>query len=319
MVMLDILGGHFVGEIASQYEDLEFYGCARPNVLAAVFNHGTRPSAEDDVEFVRKVCDQEYCHLLCYTAKSNLGENASEALAREHRYGFLHDLAYKMSYADSTLILRPDCETWHLSPPKVEPVYIYTAHHLDDLIETVAINLLRGTGWRGLAVLDAPMIRRPFLEPENMPKSLRKLVPFDKKTILSYAADFELTYRQDPTNNEDKYLRNRVRQKLSNFDKKREIYDLWQKQKQLKREIDELVEELMPEDYEPWQRSWFEGLDENVALELLRAGTLRAGISATRPQLERFRQAILTYAPGKAFNLPKDRLVTFTKTDFWIV
>ncbi len=263
------------------------------DIVVAHFNHGTRPSSKDDANFVKKCAEERNLTFALGTAK--LGEGVSEEVARRARYNFLHKA----------------CETSGHTK-------ICTAHHLDDLVETVAINLLRGTGWRGLAALDAPMVRRPFLEPEDMPKSLRKLVPFDKKTILRYAADFEITYRQDPTNNEDSYLRNRVRKKLSNFDKKHEIYALWQKQKKLKREIDELVGELMPEGDEPWQRSWFEGLDEKVALELLRAGTLRAGISATRPQLERFYQAILTYAPGKAFNLPKDELVTFTKTDFFI-
>ena len=65
-----------------------------------------------------------------------------------------------------------------------------------------------------------------------------------------------------------------------------------------------------------WQRTWFTKLDQNIALELLRAGTLRANISATRPQLENFRQAILTYAPGKYFNLPNNHLIKLTKTMF---
>lgn len=261
------------------------------NILVAHFDHGTRPSSMKDAEFVKATCEEKNLPVVVATAQ--LGENVSEAAARAARYEFLFQLSSKHQNAE-----------------------IYTAHHLDDLIESVAINLLRGTGWRGLAVLDMPGVRRPFLEPKCAPEVLQKLVPCDKKAIQKYAAKHKINYRQDPTNHEDNYLRNRLRSKLSDFPHKKEIFDLWQKQKELKRLIDGMIEELLPGDDEVWQRSWFENLDETIALELLRAGTLRAQISATRPQLRDFYQAILTYAPGKAFNLPGDKLVRFTKTSF---
>lgn len=318
MVMLDIFGDYFVKEIVDQYEDLMIYGCARPKVIAATLDHGTRPSAKDDVFFVRKIIKQKYRGLPVFTSEANLGENVSEAEAREARYDFLYALVENMQGLNMLLTTRPDFDESQLEPPTQEPVFIYTAHHLDDLVETVAINLLRGTGWRGLAALDAPGIRRPFLEPEYLPEFLRKWAPFDKKAICKLAADFDVVFRQDPTNNENNYLRNRVREKLKDFSTKQEIYELWRKQKKLRAEIDKIVMELLPEKGKAWQRKWFEGLDEKVAMEILRAGTLRAGISATRPQLEGFRQAILTYAPGKSFNLPGDRLVKFTKNEFYL-
>lgn len=113
-------------------------------------------------------------------------------------------------------------------------------------------------------------------------------------------------------------MRNRVRVKLQGFTQKKAIYELWQRQKVLKAEIDKLVAEILPEKGVAWQRSWFYELDAKVALELLRVGVLRAGISATRPQLENFRQAILTYPAGKSFNLPQDNLVKFSKTEFYL-
>jgi len=287
MVMLDVLGSAELPERAKTDDGVR--------VVVATFDHGTRPSAKVDAEFVRKKCANY--NLECYVGRGELGEDVAEEAARESRYKFLREVAEKGS----------DCA----------PV-IYTAHHLDDLVESVAINLIRGTGWRGLAVLDTPGIRRPFLEPESMPETWRKLVPFDKKAIQKYAAKFEIPYRQDPTNYEDNYLRNRVRDKLKDFGKKREIYELWRKQKKLKREIDKLMAELLPKRGVAWQRSWFDNLDARVALELLRAGTLRAGISATRPQLLNFLQAIRTYAPGKSFNLPNDKLIKFSKGEFYL-
>lgn len=256
------------------------------DIIIAHFDHGTRPSSKFDAEFVEHKA-QEY-GVEFWLGKGNLGEGVDEATARAARYDFLHSL---------------------------DPfATIFTAHHLDDLVETAAINLVRGTGWRGLAVLDSPGIRRPFLETEMFYE------PMDKAAIMEYAAKRRLKFREDPSNSWDEYLRNRLRHQMNNsplnFEQKMEIYRLWQAQKQLKSEIDQLVVSLLPEKGTPWQRAWFKDLNVNVALELLRASTLQAGISATRPQLEGFRQAIIEYAPGKQFNLPGGKLVRLNKTDF---
>lgn len=255
------------------------------DILVAHFDHGTRPSSCLDAEFVERKA-REY-GVEFRLGKGELGEGIDEATARVARYDFLYSIDLFAT--------------------------IFTAHHLDDLVETVTINLVRGTGWRGLAVLDASGIRRPFLETEMLYE------PMDKAAILEYAAKRRLEFREDPTNSSDEYLRNRLRHQMNNsplnFEQKLELYRKWQDQKQLRAELDQLVVSLLPED-KRWKRSWFKDMEANVALELLRAGTLRAGIAATRPQLEDFRQAILNYAPGKYFNLPGDRLVRLNKNDF---
>lgn len=285
MVMLDML---------TNFDD-NYKKSVGYDFIVAHFDHGTRASSKADAEFVAKYVKDHSLPFALGTA--TLGENVSEENARVARYGFLKIISGENDGAE-----------------------IYTAHHLDDLVESIAINLLRGTGWRGLAVLDTPGIRRPFLEPELLPEILRNLVPPSKADIQYYAARFGVIYRQDPTNNEDNYLRNRVREKLIEFPiaKKTELYRLWQEQKNIKSEIDNIIQKLLPEPGAPWQRSWFRDLDEVIALELLRAGTLRAEISATRPQLKDFRQAILDYESGKYFNLPQDRLVKFSKTEFYL-
>ena len=286
MAMLDIVRRRFPKE----------------EIIVAHFDHGIRDNSKLDAEFVRRKAAEYGVEF--YAGRAELDEGASEAEAREKRYEFLAKVAGSVGGE------------------------IWTAHHLDDLVETVAINLLRGTGWRGLAGLDRAGIRRPFLETEMFYE------PLDRATIYEYAAKRRLEYREDPSNSWEEYLRNRVRKKLDgalSFEQKLEIYDLWQKQKKLKREIDEIVAGLLPSAEESetrtnanspsresgtWQRSWFIDLDEKVALELLRAGTLCAGISATRPQLLRFLEAIKTYQSGKSFNLPQDKLVKFSKKEF---
>lgn len=266
-------------------------------LVVAHFDHGIRANSAEDAEFV-EAKSREY-GLDFYSERAELGEGASEAEARQKRYEFFAKVAEQIDDGRG--------------------VEIWTAHHLDDLVESVLINLARGTGWRGLAVLDTAGVRRPFLETEMFYE------PMDRAAIFEYAAKRRLEYREDPSNSWDEYLRNRIRHEMNNsplnWSQKLQIYELWQAQKVLRAEIDNLVNGMLPTAGEVWQRSWFQELDttettQKVALELLRAGTLRAGIAATRPQLEDFRQAILKYLPGKSFNLPEDNLVKFTKTDF---
>lgn len=274
---------------------LDMIYCSRKyasgDIIVAHFDHGIRTNSKLDAEFAQRKAE-EY-GLEFRLGKAELGAKASEAVARMARYNFLDN---------------------------IDPfATVFTAHHLDDLIETVAINFVRGTGWRGLSGLDRAGVYRPFLESNALYE------PMDKTTIMEYAAKRNLEFREDQTNSSDEYLRNRIRHQMNNlplsFEQKLQIYELWKKQKNLKNEIDQVIAELLPEKGGTWEREWFKELDKNelgkkVALELLRAGTVRVGISATRPQLEDFRQAILNYGSGKMFNLPNDNLIKFTKTSF---
>lgn len=282
-------------------------------VVVAQFDHGTRESARADQELVARKARElgVRCEVgrigdgISDGVSSEGGGFLSEAAAREARYEFLEAVARK--YA---------------------PAEIWTAQHLDDLVETVAINLLRGTGWRGLAVMERAGVRRPWLEEasgERVEQGLEgasggraEQGPPDRAEIWRQAGERELVFREDPTNQEAIYLRNRVRARLANWPRaqKLELWRGWRQQKELRREIDQLVAELLPAQGAEWRRSWFWELEPAVAGELLRAGLLQIGVRATRPQLEDFRRAILGYAPGRKFNLPGGRLVELGRDKF---
>jgi tRNA(Ile)-lysidine synthase len=81
--------------------------------------------------------------------------------------------------------------------------YVLTAHHADDCLETFLINLSRGTGIEGLTGI-----------PEQNDKVIRPLLKFSRADILEYAKASKLTWREDSSNSETKYLRNKIRQEL---------------------------------------------------------------------------------------------------------
>lgn len=81
--------------------------------------------------------------------------------------------------------------------------YIAVAHHQDDQAETLLLRLLRGAGLAGLASMRAKntMLIRPLIE-------------MNRADILRYLKERNLLYREDASNADTQYLRNRVRRVL---------------------------------------------------------------------------------------------------------
>ena len=77
---------------------------------------------------------------------------------------------------------------------------IAVAHHADDSVETFFINLLHGTGLRGLTGIS-----------KQIGRIVRPLLFATRKEILEYAVANKIPYREDSSNRSTKYLRNKVR------------------------------------------------------------------------------------------------------------
>jgi tRNA(Ile)-lysidine synthase len=84
--------------------------------------------------------------------------------------------------------------------------YIVTAHQKDDVIETVLINLTRGTGLDGLTGI-----------PEINGNIVRPMLHFTRNEILIYATHKKLVWREDSSNSSIKYIRNKIRHKVVPF------------------------------------------------------------------------------------------------------
>lgn len=80
---------------------------------------------------------------------------------------------------------------------------LVTAHHADDDLETFLINLSRGTGINGLSGIPAKTatLRRPLLA-------------FSREQLLAYANLNHLQWREDKSNKDPKYLRNKIRSEI---------------------------------------------------------------------------------------------------------
>ncbi|WP_233188620.1 tRNA lysidine(34) synthetase TilS [Tenacibaculum sp. SG-28] len=78
--------------------------------------------------------------------------------------------------------------------------YVVTAHHANDNLETFLINLTRGTGLDGLSGI--PALNGNIVRP---------LLFFSREQIKNYALSYDLSWREDASNTDTKYLRNKIR------------------------------------------------------------------------------------------------------------
>lgn len=138
-----------------------------------------------DEKFVCQLCKDQGIHLhikhFDTEAYAKQHQLSIEMAARELRYSWFHDLLK----ADTGL------------------KYIAVAHHRDDNIETLLINLVRGTGIHGLTGI--PSVNGTIVRP---------LLDVSRSDILAYLDHIEQSYVTDSTNLQDDYLRNKIRHNL---------------------------------------------------------------------------------------------------------
>ena len=244
--------------------------CAHPGLRLTVahFDHGIRPDSHEDVMLVQKTVRQ-YGLPFVY-GMGGLGPKASEESARKARYDFLHKVK------DAT-----DAQA------------IITAHHKDDVLETAVINMLRGTGRKGLSSLKSlDGIKRPLLH-------------HTKSEIIEYARTHNLEWREDSTNNDPSYLRNHVRHdilsRISPKDKK-ELHGIIEAVRDINEETDELLEKHLQKytNGGRLRRREFIMLPHAVALEVMAAWLRAAGIRTfDKKMLERLVHAAKIHIVGR--------------------
>ncbi len=154
-------------------------------IIAAHLNHGIRgDEALRDMQFSEQFAQKldvrfvsKTVSVLKYAKQNKISE---EMAGRELRYAFFRDI----------------CSKYNASK-------IAVAHNLNDRAETVILNLIRGSGARGLR----------GIKPCN-DDIVRPLIDVTRFEIESYASDLKISYVTDSTNAEDKYARNIVRNRL---------------------------------------------------------------------------------------------------------
>lgn len=251
-------------------------------LVVAHFDHGIRPDSAHDRKLVQRIA-KSY-GLPFVFAEGNLGANAGEALAREARYAFLHKV--KEDHGAEAIV---------------------TAHHQDDMLETAIMNLLRGTGRRGLSSL------------KSREGLVRPLLEWTKKDVRDYAEEHDLVWAEDSTNSDERYLRNYIRHNILSRFTAAGRNSLLQHIKQagkINEEIDRLLDKDLEEQpaKDELSRGWYLQLPYAVATEMMAAWLRRNGVAQfDRHMIERLVVAAKTAAPGKLADVNSKHVVEFTK------
>jgi tRNA(Ile)-lysidine synthetase-like protein len=242
------------------------------NLVVAHYDHGIRPDSEED-----RLLVQELSGLLGFEfiyEEGNLGSSTSEEKAREARYKFLSKV---QKDTDSDAII--------------------TAHHQDDLIETAILNLLRGTGRRGLSSL------------KSSKTLIRPLLNYRKQDLLDHATAHKLIWREDSTNQDPKYLRNYIRQYvLPKFgsSQRAELLNIISCQKELNTEIDQLLLEILEDQLvdNSLPRLWTNSLDGQLSREIIAAWLRANGLNNyDKKGLERLSNDLKVTKPNKSIDV----------------
>lgn len=148
-------------------------------------NFGLRGGESDgDEAFVKKMGDlisaKAYVKKFETKAYSKINGISTQMAARELRYQWFEELLDEVGM-DGVLV----------------------AHHADDQIETVLLNLLRGTGIEGMYGMS-----------ETRGLIIRPLLPFYREELYAFAKEKKLEWREDSSNSHSAYKRNFLRHKV---------------------------------------------------------------------------------------------------------
>lgn len=149
-------------------------------IVCAHVNHKIRPESDDEAIMVEEYCNKngisfEYMTIDNYN-KINFHQDA-----RIKRYNFFEKTVN-------------NCKAKHL----------LTAHHGDDLMETILMRIVRGANFKSYAGFSEK------IQTDNY-TILRPLIPYTKDQILKYANENKIPYSIDNSNSKDDYTRNRFR------------------------------------------------------------------------------------------------------------
>lgn len=160
------------------------------NIIVAHVNHKLRSESEEEAKMVENYAKENNITFELLEITNYINGNFTEEDARKRRYNFFNEIIKK--YQASALL---------------------TAHHGDDLIETILMRLTRGSNLSGYIGI------KEISQTDNY-KTLRPLLTITKDEIVNYLKENNVPYRLDKTNEELKHTRNRYRHIVLPFLKK---------------------------------------------------------------------------------------------------
>jgi len=151
------------------------------NIYVAHINHMIREEAIDEEKYVQDFCEKN--NIECFVKRADVLQIAkqekigTEEAGRKVRYSFFEEVGIKTNSNK-----------------------IATAHNLNDKIETIIMNVFRGSSVSGLKGIES-----------KREKNIRPLIECERCEIEEYCIQYNLNPRYDKSNEENIYTRNKIR------------------------------------------------------------------------------------------------------------
>ena len=153
------------------------------NVIVAHVNHKLREESDKEYIDLKKYCDDNNL-IFEGTEIKEYPKGNIEALARDFRYNFFDKIVSKYNAK-----------------------YLFTAHHGDDLVETILMRLLRGSSFKGYAGFNISTKMNGYV-------LCRPLIYVTKNEIMNYVNDNNIPYAIDKSNFDTNFTRNKIRNEV---------------------------------------------------------------------------------------------------------
>lgn len=183
-------------------------------LIVAHVNHNVRLESKYEEEMITKYCLENNLILEKMTIENYKGYNF-HAEARDIRYNFFEKII-----------------------EKYQANYLFTAHHNDDLIETIFMRLIRGSSLKGYAGIKLERDMGDY-------KLIRPLLYYGKDELLKIVKDNNIFYNDDITNMDNYYLRNNIRNNILPIIKEYNIKDRFLKYSELLFETNDYIEKVI--------------------------------------------------------------------------
>lgn len=156
------------------------------SIIVAHVNHNIRKESVLEEQFLKDYCEKKNLVFESMIIEE-YGDDNFHNEARNIRYHFFENIVYKY-----------------------KANYLMTAHHGDDLIETILMRVVRGSNLNGYSGFKK-------IVPMNSYEIVRPLINYTKKELEEYDKEHSVFYYIDSSNDKDKYTRNRYRKNILPF------------------------------------------------------------------------------------------------------
>ena len=245
------------------------------DIVCLHVNHGLRPAAQTEEEYVRNLCAELAvpCHVFRWSGDKPT--SGIEAAARDARYKMMTDFCRDNGIG-----------------------FIALAHQADDQIETFLMNLARGSGLGGLSAMRAVSMRDGV-------RLLRPLLGTHRAELVEYVNAHNIKYFDDEMNEDAKYTRVRIRQNRHLMNDKLGISDarillaienLGRIRDRMDADVSAYADAVMQNGRAMFSDSFLFDLAPDIRLQLLGTLIQRIGGDEYRPRLNSLKSAVKNLA-----------------------